>query len=538
MKIYDSQESFAGGWNAVADRMDLAPNQVPVATNAELTLFGGITQRKGTQRVHTTSLNSGDQIVGLYYWATQNQVLAITHTSGHLYTATPVSGTYPWTWTDQGLVRAGYPNGYNMVAFRDGTGECVYIASGTHLAKWNGTTLTANVSGAYGQALFLAVQNQRLFGVDQSQSLYWSSLNNGDDMGTPSTPGAGGNAVVRTFGENILYSLLPLQNMLVILHQDGLSTFTGWSQADIQIQSGTQGLSPDAGTPYPLSVVNAENIGFFVSTRGIYAITPSGIQSISQPIDSWLTANLPANTNYALAVIGMHDKEQHSVYWWIPTWNFPNQQGGLIAYNYRLNAWSGPWQNGTIGVGGAPPYGYGPSGLSQMTCATLVTPAPTLASGPVLPYILVGCQDGFVRQIEVPGVYLDDVLANGTGGTNYTTSITSRRMYGSGGTNVMQAANAAGNKMSTKAYRFAYVTCNLQSSNVVGLGATTDLGSFANTPAGLTASANSTSSTVRFQTGLNGQYMDVNITDTSAVGPNEYTRIAVEGYDLGPRFSS
>ncbi len=123
----------------------------------------------------------------------------------------------------------------SFVEFRDaGNAEVVYIADGGLLNKWNGTTLTeiANTLAVKQVVVF----NQRLWGAGNStypNSIFYSSLNNGDDLGNATPPAGGGQIIVRTFGDEQIIGLAPINTSLLIFHNRGISRLTGLGQDDI-----------------------------------------------------------------------------------------------------------------------------------------------------------------------------------------------------------------------------------------------------------------------------------------------------------------
>src|SRR5690348_2146368 len=135
--VVDRQPRFELGLNLRADESQLRPTEVRRAENARLTEFGGVTKRGGLQRVHSTALDS-DPITGGFSWVQDGgtvQQLAVC--GGKLYTGTYSVGM---SWTDRGGTFSTTVTP-SFAAFTDGTDDCVYIADGSSLQKWNGTSL-------------------------------------------------------------------------------------------------------------------------------------------------------------------------------------------------------------------------------------------------------------------------------------------------------------------------------------------------------------------------------------------------------------
>lgn len=500
-RVSDIQSSFTG-LNTTAAEDQLGPTEVRQAANVKFTAYGAATRRGGTQRVHSSALFVGAPVQGGYYW--DSQALHLVVAFGTLYTSP--GGAFPWTWTQRGA--ANFFSNTAKISFTtfisssNGGNEVVYMADGGTLALWaTGPGLIRIIGGGTPASVtFLAVQNKRLFGVNGvDPTLYWSSLGDGNDLGIPSTPDAGGNDFIRTIGESSLQSLLPMAAGLVILHKRGTSTFTGWSQNDISIASGTAGISADIGTLAPFGNVAVENNAFVFSDRGIYQLTPFGIyEQISKPIESVL--NGLSRTLFA-QIVAAHDKVQRQVYFMIPTL-------GIYCWNYRTNGWSGPW----TGI-------YSPAGTA---CGALWSSVDQNNT----PIVLGGFNDSFVRQTEVPGIYSDDVLANGTGGFTYTLTLQTRHLL-------------ADDPFSLKFVRWIYamiggqgVYPSLVPPGVIqwGFGPTP---TFTALPSGSVSAPSGTAAVPwRFQGAGHGAWVSIFVNDSTA-SALYYSRLGAEGFDYG-----
>lgn len=427
--LTDSQPGFDGGLNTVSDESALQPNQIRRATNARLTDFGAATKRGGTQRVSSAVL-AASKVQNGYTWrkdgGTQELMVVC---NGTLYTTT--YGAFPLTWTARtGALSTSVNPAF--VQFRDASADVVYIADGTRLNKWNGTSLTVTgIGGAY-DVTDLAVHNQRLWGTGDSgapDSIFYSGLNNGDSFADASysgSGGAGGQIVVRTFGDETIVGLASVNTSLLIFHRRGISRLTGFGQDDITVAP--QGLTADVGTIAAKSIVDIGNMAYFVSERGLYAcneseVTPIGTKQTPDPILPIIRTLSSSQFDLIRAVFNRATREL-----WI---TLPGI--GCYQYNTILNAWSGPWDTGWV---------------TPDTTALFET-----LSSSGLPIVLRGDNDGWVSLCDAPSVYQDNVAANGTGGTTYDMTIQMRRMY-------------CGDDAECKALRYGYLTANLRGSNI------------------------------------------------------------------------
>lgn len=508
--VTDAQEAFNGGLNTTADESQLGPNEIREADNVRLTEYGGATKRLGTQRTHDDQLNASGvitPIMGGFTWRKTSPATHLVVSDGHLWTAP--QGAYPWGFTDRGL-------GFDVTAlvsfasFRDLANDVVYIADGGQPSKWASIgALTLNVPGTP-NVKRLAVHNLRLMGIGDSTSpetLYFSGLSNGDTLGDEAN--GGGFAIVRTFGHEPLTGLLSVGQSLLLFHERGISRFTGWGQDDFNIDDGTRGVTQDVGTIAPNSIVGIENLGFFLSDRGAYAVTESGVQQISAKVESVLT-RIPA-LDLARVSAG-HNRAFREVWFAIPNI-------GVMVYNYRLTAWSGPFD-----------------GVYRD-----LSPAVLWESGAdVTSHILVGGSDAIVRQADVEGSARDDLTANGIPAADlvpaaYVMNLRCHRMF-------------FGDPTTEKSLRFLYSVANLRGSEGTALGweMGESTGSAVLPLESTTATwgqdswqsfkwGRSGSSTARVHAHGRGRYVDIRIADDGISNP-VFSRVEALGFNMGRRY--
>lgn len=427
----EAQASFAGGLNTAADDINLAENEVRQAAEAALDIFGGIARRLGTRNTHTNAIGSGNPVRGIFCWQRASGVQYLAVANGSLYTSP--GGALPWTWT---VVAAG-PHFSNSVqisfaAFRDGTGEVVYIADGGLLNKWDGAAVTLNIAGTPNLTRIWAY-SQRLHGViGTNETVHFSALNNGDSCGNPT---GGGSAVVRTFGDRYLTTGCTLRASSLMFHISGISRFTGLSLDDIAIQAGAQGITSDVGTIYPSSVISLENEAFCLTDRGFYRVTENGVEPISLKITPTVGA---MDTTAAARVVVGHNRALFEVWWYLP-------ELGVMRYNYALKAWSGPCAGGYIDP------------LTHTLCEAVDS-----ANNPI---VLCGTANGFVKWCDYPGAKLDTILADGTGGVPYTFIARCKRMFWKDPT-------------VQKRVRWIEILASLRGSSGAGLQIITELGTY------------------------------------------------------------
>lgn len=504
-RIADSQPLMSGGLNSISDDIALTPTQLRKTINARLTDYGAVTKRGGTQRTSSAALASAPILNG-YTWRRDNgtqQILVVCN--GLLHTAT--YGAFPMTYTAQtGALSTAVPPAF--VQFRDGANDVVYIADGTTLNKWNGTTLTTTGIGGTVNVDSIVVHNERLWATGDStapDSIFYSSLNNGDTLSVGAS--GGGQIVVRTHGDETVVGLASVNTSLLIFHRRGISRLTGYGQDDITVAPAS--VTADVGTIAAKSIVSIGNLAFFLSERGLYRCneaevaavgtveTPDPLLPIIRSLSSSQFANIRAAFNRATREL------------WI---SLPGN--GVYLYHTVLNAWSGPFDTGYT---------------SPDTTALFET---LDTSG--LPVLLRGDTSGWVSLCDAPVVYMDNVAANGTGGTRYSMTVQMHRMY-------------CGDDALAKALRWGYITANLRGSDqcTVRWGTDSSTGSYTLpvTTFGIWGTGTwspsvtwspGSSKNYRIPMGGTGYYTDVEVVDSGRALP-VISRVQLEQFSLGRR---
>lgn len=402
-RLTAAQSSFAGGLNAAADPASVGQDQVTRADNARLTARGAVTKRRGSVRLHAAALPAG--IKGGFCWqraTAADQLLAVSN--GALYTGTFPTLPAAMTWTAQtGSVSTTVDTSF--AAFRDGSGEAVYLADGGALAKWNGTALSRPAGAA--TVSYLWVYNQRLFGLSlTSDLLYWSAINNGDSLGN--TGAGGGSDVIRTYGAERLTGGASWGGVNVLLHEGGVSVFSGLTQDDIAIRAGLTGLSRVGGTFSPFGVVPLPAGLWVASPVGILLIRPTGVERIDTPERPDPCAPVLAQlTQTDLASVrAVRSEATQEVWTYLPG-------VGVYVWHEVLQSWAGPWDGGYL----AP--------------ATTCLFAGVDDAGK--PCVLRGDASGWVSRLDPSGVLTDNAPYNTDGdlvlGTAYTMVAAPRRFY-------------------------------------------------------------------------------------------------------------
>ena len=496
----DRQEGFRGGLNLVADESQLGREDLRRADNARLTETGGVTKRGGTRRIHSAAVAAA-VLRGGYEWARASGRQLLVVCNGQLHT-----GTYglPMTWAAQtGALDAGARP--QFATFRDAGAEVCYIADGGLLNKWNGAAVSVNLAGTPNVKL-LATHNLRLFGAgdpSNPDTLYYSTLSNGDTLGIAAS--GGGAAAVRTYGAREITALIPVGTSLLIFHEAAISRFTGWSQDDIEIQSGTRGVSDDVGTIAPGTILGVEGLGYFLSDRSFYRVTEAGVEAVGQKIEPVLQS---LDQSIVLRAQAAHHRAFREILVYLP-------DVGVFVFNYRTGGWTGPW-------------------TSLLGTAVLHTlfPAHDATRNNI---VLAGGSDGFVRLLDAPTIYKDDVLSDGTGGTRFAFAAQLRRLF-------------FGTDDDEKSLRFIHLVANLRGSQSAQVQFRTALEQGASPIQAMTSGAQwgsfewgsfewgagGESLTHTVDAWGRGRFVDITLAD-DAEAPVLFSRVQADAFSLGRR---
>ena len=515
-KVTDSQESFAGGADPLGASGLVALDKVAAMTNMRLVRNGELAKRPGLRslgtltagmRVYPSTLGGAYRALGMDASAAAKKI--------------SLSGTTA-TVTALAAMGASYSTGLGFAQFRDGSGDVLYVAAwdtGTAkgLIKWDGNaTITENVGSITGlNAIW--VYNQRLFGIKgtpggngwggNTQTLYWSGLNDGDTIGD--TASGGGSATIRTYGGQNLVGGFALGNSNYILHENAISVFRGTTFDDINITAGTSGVCPNIGFPMAWAVV--DQIGYVATGEGLFIVTegggvrPAGTPDHPDAIRSFLlgTAEDYSRTGTTRNWFILDNARRNEV--WVIV-NSRNTSSGAVTARAFI------WNVGLQRFTGQCVFGV------AVDYATVMYDSSTAA--PVMVFVRsTGVLYGTDFLLDSNNVYQD-------AGSSYTSSAQLRRMY-------TQAPS------DQKSWRTAYVTMGAGAGETAATNGAATGATLSYATSGATV-ADTTDLKAQQVNGIQltgqGPHIDVTITDggSSSTGWS-VVRADVEGYALGKR---
>lgn len=358
----EARHNFLGGVYSGFSEDVLGPTQVVKAKNCRITPYGAIAKRFSTRKIATNPLNNGFQrAFGLYFWTTPGgtkEFLVLDASLDKLWT---LEANFASDFVDQGSV--GSVSSLNSFAEFpvSGTNNVFFVTDG-NLHRWDGTTLTTSISGTPSDMRQIAVYKNRLFATTaDSEVLYWSAV--GDATEWSSSNGAG-SSPVGGIGRAPLTGIAPVGSSLAIFKADSIARYTGVTEDEINIDAGTEGISPDVGTTEPKTIAPFRNSLFFWSRHGPYVATEAGVTYIGEPIEGELEA---PSGDFVFAVHNQYRSEiimHKTTTWWV--------------WNYLFNVWVGPWELPTSGspnsafASDATPFIWRTGGEEYVSCAMLI----------------------------------------------------------------------------------------------------------------------------------------------------------------------
>jgi len=403
-RMQESRFDFRGGWNTMTSSRSLNPNELVLGTNARLSkTHNGFSKRLGTRRMHLTAITGG----------VKNVIQSEVSGTGLAWTTVAIgNGDLFWKQNAYGNFSSISPTpafgniftGVHFMEMRDpatnGQVE-LWIGDGVNVHRLqspatlsNRTTFGANVPTSVD---LIANYHTRAIWRDDRflQKIIWSVLGDPDD-GTVGLEDQGGEAQVSAQSADKIQQFAVVGSSLLLATNNSISRYTGYSTRDIQIEQDTEGITADHGCVGPLAFLAIEDLAIAMDKRDVFAINEQQILPIGTKIRPEIIA-LDRSKTQAI-VVGYHPGLRE-VWIAVPGAGDSGLNKTVFVYSMELGAWMGPWT-----------YPFG------ITCfapfADLTTRDESLMSG---------ATDGFVRHMDT-GTQ-DDVLADASGGTDYTMTV-------------------------------------------------------------------------------------------------------------------
>jgi len=419
-KLSDSRYDFSGGLNTSDSIIEVAKfnefnnlDNVRVVNSAftsgpfavdQAVSNKAIIKRRGSQRIHTTQIGvaGNRQVRGVFQWDAPAGLQTVAVAGGRFYHKITETGDFT-------EVIPGTPISDTRISWQpfrastSGAPLVLYFAAGGQVWKWDGTTLTkidgvsnvpaASILRSYGTRMFAA-------GVSTfKKHIFWSKIGNAEDF---TTGGAadGGSAMVDVLTGDEISALEVFGSSLFVFTFDSVVRLTGVSNDDIQIDQDIAGIAGMLG-PRHIDLAYVLDIGIAILTkRGLYIINESEIIYVSKKIEITLNSVL-SNTVLDQAFLVVNNSQQE-IWLCLPhiddafVYYYPEGIWRLVTWNVVDTMQSGNrWRGTTNFIGDRS---------------------------------IIGGEDGFVRLTDGQD-FKDDMLSDGSGGTNFSWIFTPSRTY-------------------------------------------------------------------------------------------------------------
>lgn len=398
MKTLDSdrRRSFEGGLNLRVSHTRMGPNELLTAGNFRLSeVAGALVKRLGSRRLHTTRIGGTSAIDGVFQWDNNGTPQLVAVAGNKFYHKTSEYGDF--TEVTPGASMGSKATYFSpMRANTSGASLRLYFGCGTRFWRWTGSALTAlsGTASVPSNVDLFRVYHTRAFWRDTNyrDQLYWSVLGDPED-GTIGTEGTdAGNALVGIASGDGLIAMEVFGGSLLLATKGAIARFSGYSARDIQLEQDSEGVSTKVGSEGALTFRKADDFVGCLSGPKVYAVNEAEVLELSQKIQPILDGL--NQSNLYLGVIE-YLTARRELWVAVPGPSDSGSNRTILAYSLDLGCWYGPFSV--------------PFSITCMTAWKDSNGAETL---------VVGCADGFVRRMEIGD--LDDVLADGTGGTAIT----------------------------------------------------------------------------------------------------------------------
>ena len=416
--LKEVRDQFLGGLNRLTDEDQLAANELIVAGNVALaTKLGAFGPRGGSKRTHSAQLDTGNDapIVALKEWITpggNRQQVAITcpDRNGSVGDMTLHWRNAGGAWTSAAMLvgTAKYEANQVSIAVMNVAGAVarMYIlVDDDHFFEWTGSGAVTNLGtpeslfGEQGLVLlawyhlraFLAQSEFRLVSNSPGNEMVWSDL--GNPTSASGTGPTGGGAGKITTQEGGLTSLTALGSSLMVSTRGAMARFTGYSDEDIQIAQDSEGVSSEIGIAAVHAAIPVEKALFGYSMDGPAVFNEVEGQLIApklRPI--WAAAYLPDILTHGRCFVG-HNEINRTIWFCIPT-SASTQEVYVLSLD--TGTWTGPYTF---------PF--------TITCFGM------WHDSAVTKHFVAGCSDSYVRILDGVDLWKDDILSDGTGGSQY-----------------------------------------------------------------------------------------------------------------------
>ncbi len=393
--LVDSRADWRGGLNTTDSPDLLNTSEFVEATNVRLNVVrGAFAKRTGSRRLHAVAIGSGNPVRGVIQWDAPAGKEIVAICNGNFYHKTTEFGAFTEVIPASLFSLTGATHFAPFRSTSAGAALVLYMTSANgNVYSWDGTTLTKidGVNSVPNSDLLMPYHTRVFYhDIDLKKHLFWTKVGDATDA-TILAASDGGAAIVDLLSGEAVVALQVIGSSLAIATEDSIVRFTGYSNLDIKIEQDTEGITNEIGAVGSKAFGIFEGFGVVVSDRGVYQVT----ESDAIPIGSKVELDLDNSDRTKIAnAIARYNRGRKEILIPFTDSGDAGINKSVLAYNTRLQAWT------------KFTYTFGINDLARYE---------DTVGGE---FIIAGCGDGFVRHMDT-GVK-DDVLSDGTGGSNYT----------------------------------------------------------------------------------------------------------------------
>jgi hypothetical protein len=262
----EQQLSFARGMNDTAAPTEYLPDECELLRNGRLSFDGQTVRRRGgSERLHTSALNSGAQgYGGIEYFTAAGAQQLVVFMGDKMYYSTNEGAT----WTNPSGATSLTEAFWSLVIIREGAANVLCCSNGgTNSYQWNGSTW-ATISNIPDDVKYLAVFGNRLWATGHSGITVVASKVG--DIDTWASPDGLSIQAQTHDGDAVMTGLYQMGSVLLAFKSESVGYIEGYGFNSLEVETGARGISRSVGCVANRSIQAAGDQGVcWLSKRGV-----------------------------------------------------------------------------------------------------------------------------------------------------------------------------------------------------------------------------------------------------------------------------
>lgn len=276
--LEELMRDFSGGMSDSSAATAYAPNEAALIYNGRIRPDATVETRGGSQRTHSTALNSGAQgYGGTEFQPATGDAQWVVFVGDAAYYSTDEGGT--WT-----AMATALPTGYwSLTTFRQGSTNYLLCANGSTVYEWDGTTW-GTASGFPSGVKYLQTFNERVYYAGHSgNTLVGTKI--ADRTTHSAADGALSLNIATHDGDTTISGLYQIGDHLLVFKEDSTAYVDGYGNSDIIVATGAKGASRSVGCVAFRSIAGIGDSGVaWLSKRGVELYAGGQIRLASEKV--------------------------------------------------------------------------------------------------------------------------------------------------------------------------------------------------------------------------------------------------------------